>query len=100
MIIYAKTIAKEEEIGGYTVIVFKNLDKAQFGQNYVMTVVCPNWQSRIPDIGDIGYLNYEEVNAGDKYWNGSEYCQYKYTNIYFIKFVEKTDNSNKDIIMM
>lgn len=68
-----------------------------------MLVVWPNWESRVPDIGEIGYLNYEEARAGiDKYYdkNKQEFVVYNFTNLIFIKFVkENEDNFNKDIIL-
>ena len=97
---HVTVLAKEEDFGGYWILVFKDLDNKQFGKQYIMCVVCPNWQTRIPDIGERGYLNYETVVAGeDKYWDGNQFIPYRYTNIYFIKFIKEVDNSKKDIIL-
>lgn len=87
----------------YTTLVFKNLNDAPFGHTYIMTVVYPNWQSRIPKINEIGYLEYRECIAGQDKWYDKEtnqFIPYNYTNLVFIKFVkENKDNSNKDIII-
>ncbi len=61
----------------------------------------PNWDHRDIDIGEIGYLEYEEVKAGESWFNSqtNTYVPYKYTNIYFIKFVKEVDISRKDILL-
>lgn len=100
--IKAELVAKEHDLLGYTTYVFKCLEaNIPFGHNYVMCTRCPNWDARNIDIGEIGYLEYEEVHAGEKWYNPQDgtYVPYKYTNIYFIKFVKKEDNSKKDIII-
>lgn len=85
---------------GYTTYVFKNLDSVSAFDKYIMTTRWPNWQHRNIDIGEIGYLTYKEVIAGqDTWWDGSQFIPYNYTNIVFIKFVKEKDNSNKDIIL-
>lgn len=102
MVIYCKLIAKEYDLN-YINLVFKNLDPAPFGYNYTMCTVYPNWESYIPVIGDIGYLDYLECRAGeDKWWNREtqSFIPYNYTNIQFMKFVKETkDNSDKNIIL-
>lgn len=85
---------------GYTTYVFKNLDSVSPFDKYIMTTRWPNWQHRNIDIGEIGYLTYKEVIAGqDTWWDGSQFIPYNYTNIVFIKFVKEKDNSSKDIIL-
>ena len=61
----------------------------------------PNWQHSNIDIGEIGYVTYKEVIAGqDTWWDGTKFVPYNYTNIVFIKFVrKKSDTSQKDIIL-
>ena len=100
--IKCKLLAKEYDILDYHTLVFKNLENnCPFGHAYVMTTVSPNWQSKIPEINDVGYLTYEEVTAGDNYYSRSTQTimKYNYSNIYFIKFVKEQDNSKKDIII-
>lgn len=87
---------------GYSTLVFKNLDIATFGHQYVMVVVFPNWQSRIPDIDEIGFLSYKEVIAGKDTWycpETGEQIPYNYTNLIFFKFVKELDNSNKNVVL-
>lgn len=99
--IYAKLLAKEHDLGGYTTYVFENLDNAPFGHKYLMVTRWPNWQHSNIDIGEIGYVTYKEVIAGqDTWWDGTKFVPYNYTNIVFIKFVrKKSDTSQKDIIL-
>lgn len=100
MTIKCQLIAQECDIGGYIIYVFKNLDKAPFGHNYIMVTRWPNWEHRSLELGEIGYLNYREVVAGvDTWYDGTNFIPYNYTNIIFIKFVKEQDNSKKDIIL-
>lgn len=95
-------LVKEEDLLHYCTLVFKNLENnPPFGKSYIMVVVFPNWQSRIPEEEEVGYLNYEEVNAGDSYFNIQTQCmeKYNYSNLIFKKFV-KEDNSKKENIYL
>lgn len=94
--------AKEHDLLGYTTYVFENLENASFGHKYCMITRWPNWQCRNVDIGEIGYVTYQEVIAGqDTWWDGSKNVPFNYSNLIFIKFIKenKLDNSIKDIIL-
>lgn len=101
--LYCEVIEKEEDLMGYQVLVFKNLNKASFGHEYCMVTVFPNWESRVPEIGEIGYLTYEEVFAGiDTYYDKTidNIVKYNFNNLIFKRFiVKKEDNLQKDIII-
>ena len=100
--IHCKLLAKEVDLMDYQTLVFKNLDKAPFGCEYCMVTVWPNWESYIPEIGDIGYLTYDSVTGGvDTYYDRTldTIVKYNFTNLVFNKFVKETDNSKKDIII-
>ena len=100
--IHCKLLAKEADLMNYQTLVFKNLDKAPFGCEYCMVTVWPNWESYIPEIGDIGYLTYDSVTGGvDTYYDRTLdiIVKYNFTNLVFNKFVRETDNSKKDIII-
>lgn len=100
--IHCELLVKEADIMNYQTLVFKNLDKAPFGCEYCMVTVWPNWESYIPEIGDIGYLTYDSVIAGvDTYYDRSidSIVKYNFTNLVFNKFVKEQDNSKKDIII-
>lgn len=101
-VIKCQLIAKEDDILDYHTLVFKNLEDSQFGHKYVMTTVFRNWQCRIPEIGEKGYLMYDEVTAGiDTYYNRDteSIIKYNFSNLIFKKFVKEQDNLNKDIII-
>ena len=100
--IHCKLLAKEVDLMDYQTLVFKNLDKAPFGCEYCMVTVWPNWESYIPEIGDIGYLTYNSVTGGvDTYYDRTldTIVKYNFTNLVFNKFVKEIDNSKKDIII-
>jgi hypothetical protein len=100
--IHCKLLAKEVDLMDYQTLVFKNLDKAPFGCEYCMVTVWPNWESYIPEIGDIGYLTYDSVTGGvDTYYDRTldTIVKYNFTNLVFNKFVREIDNSKKDIII-
>ena len=100
--IKAQLVAKEQDVLDYTTYVFKCLENnIPFGHKFCMMTRCPNWNHRDIDIGEIGYVEYEEVHAGQEWYNPQTktYTPYNYTNIYFIKFVKEVDSSSKDIII-
>lgn len=100
--IHCKLLAKEVDLMDYQTLVFKNLDKAPFGCEYCMVTVWPNWESYIPEVGDIGYLTYDSVTGGvDTYYDRTldTIVKYNFTNLIFNKFVREIDNSKKDIII-
>lgn len=94
-------VAKESDILDYQTLVFKNLEiNCPFGHKYCMVTVFPNWQSQIPERGDTGYLEYDEVRAGvDTYYDRytDSIMKYNFSNLIFKRFVKEQDNSNKDI---
>ena len=85
-IIFAELVAKRDDL--YTLFVFKNLDTSEF----LMCTKLPNWQTPHINIGDIGYVSYKSVKAGDEYcFPTGEKDIYKYDNTYFTNFVLKTE---------
>lgn len=84
--------------GVYTMYVFKNLEDS----TYLMCTRLPNW--KVPDIsvGDIGFLNYQVVKAGEEYFNPAteKMIKYAYSNIYFINFVKKSEIINNNSIII
>lgn len=78
--------------GQYTVYVFKNLDENNNSLFRYFTVTkLPNWNCKNLQIGDIGYVECDYVNAGDSYYQTStgETSIYNYTVCYLINFIEK-----------
>lgn len=101
--IKCELVAKECDILNYHNLVFKTLEENYpFGHRYTLVVVFPNWESRIPIIGETGYLTYDVVEGGvDTYYdrNIDAIVKYNFSNLIFKKFVKETDNYNKDIII-
>jgi hypothetical protein len=84
--------------GVYTMYVFKNLEDS----NYIMCTRLPNWQTPDISIGDVGFLNYQVVKAGEEYYNPitEEQIKYSYSNIYFINFVRESEIINNNSIII
>lgn len=61
----------------------------------------PNWQTPDIDIGDVGYLQYREVEAGQEYYSPETDSthKYNYSNVYFVNFVKKSNITNTEIIL-
>lgn len=101
--IKCKLIAKEDDILDYHTLVFKTLESnIPFGQHYVMCTVFPNWMARMPEIGEIGILMYDEVQGGiDTYYNRNtdSIMKYNFSNLIFKKFVKEQLDNSKDIIL-
>jgi hypothetical protein len=83
--------------GTYTNYVFKSITDSE----YIMCTRLPNWQVPEINIGDKGFLHYQRVNAGEEYTTpDGQKIVYKYSNVYFINFVLKSDVIvNKEIIL-
>lgn len=84
--------------GTYTMYVFKRMEDMQ----YIMCTKLPNWQTSNISIGDIGFLQYQIVKAGETYYNPNTDTseKYLYSNIYFINFIHKSDVINKKSIII
>ena len=96
--IRGKLVAVQEEL--YTNYVFKNLDEADNSiMRYVTLTQCPNWLGTKPTIGDIGFVEYEYVEAGDSYFckESGNKLQYNYTACYFLSFIKDIEKvTNKE----
>lgn len=84
--------------GTYSVYVFRNIETKE----YIMCTRLPNWQTPDVSVGDIGFLQYETVKAGEDYFDSltGNSVKYLYSNVYFINFIQKTDIlKNNEIIL-
>lgn len=84
--------------GNYTMYVFKEVDSGLF----IMCTKPPNWQSPQISIGDIGFVKFEEVRAGQSYFKSSEARDdiYKYSGVYFLDFIlDNKTIKEKEIIL-
>lgn len=82
----------------YTMYVFKILNTGK----YIMCTRLPNWNTPEINVGDIGFLEFEIVKAGDKYIDSStlEEKTYSYSNVYFINFVSKSEVVSKNYVII
>ena len=65
--IKCRLVAKEVDLLDYQTLVFQLLEKnCPFGHAYCMVTVFPNWESKIPEIGDSGFLEYDEVEGNSE----------------------------------
>ena len=99
--IHAKLVAEQTDGMGYTNYVFEDIESKDNDFKYVMCVRFPNWEQGPINLNDIGYLNIRYVEEGvDKWFDGTNFIPYKYTNIIFIKFIkEKPKVDIKEIII-
>lgn len=95
VIVEAELLAIKE--GQYTTYVF--IDN---NNNYVMCTRLPNWQVPTINIGDRGFLQYQIVNSGDEYYNPitNEKQTFRYSNVYFNNFIQKSDLIKSDEIIL
>ena len=93
----ARLVADFTDMMGYTTYVFENLDYDSWENHYIMCVRYPNWNQAPFDLYEEGYLNAKFVEAGvDKWFDGTNFIPYRYTDIAFLKFVKeptKIDNT-------
>ena len=84
--------------GAYTIYVFKNLETG----NIIMCTKPPNWDTPNVAVGEEGYVKYESVAAGQSYYDPTTdtNIKYKYTNVYFINFVKKSEITKENNIIL
>ena len=95
--IYCKIVAIQQN--QYTEIVVEDLNRDYSDDlKYVTVVLLPNWKANI-NIGDVGYLRFQYVEAGKSKWYNKDMKDfeiYKYDNNYFINFYKKEDVCKQD----
>lgn len=98
--ILASLKAKLDEGMGYTTYVFENLEEHRWDTKYKMVTRCPNWDHRNINVGEEGFLTYEDHEAGvDKWYDGKNMQFYRYTMSQFMKFISKPNQTTTDFIM-
>ena len=92
---FVKLVAVKE--GLYSMYVFKDLDTSK----YIMCTKLPNWNMPNIAIGEEGFIKYQEVMAGQEYYNPSseQTEKYKYSNLYLISYINKSEISGSNIIL-
>lgn len=101
MVALVKLVAISEDMFGYITYVFECLEEYMIKQTkYIMTTRWPNWEHRLIEINEIGYLNFKEIRAGiDTWWDGTQMVPFKYDTVQFIKFVEKPEQVDHKYVM-
>lgn len=85
---HVKFLAESMDCMNYHTYVFENLEYTNCENHYIMCVRFPNWNQASFNIGDVGFLNVKNVEAGvDKWFDGTDFNSYRYTNTIFMKFV-------------
>jgi hypothetical protein len=98
--IFSVLRAKLDEGLGYTTYVFENLEEHKWDTKYKMVTRCPNWDHRAINVGEEGFLTYEDHEAGKSQWfDGNNFQFYRYTMSQFMKFVAKPKEITTDFIM-
>lgn len=98
VIAYVKLLSLYTEFGDYTTYVFENLNTGE----YLICTKLPRWESIKINIGDVGFLQYLEVIAGKTVWYdklSEKEINYKYSGIYFQKFIPEIKNTIKEIVL-
>lgn len=101
-VLRAKLITLQNEIDGYITYVFQNLEANTTLEKYVMCTRFPNWKTEELKIGDTGFLEYNDVIAGDDRWYdyyNDIYVPYKYTNNHFVNFIRDKEQIKSEIIL-
>lgn len=90
---YVKLLCQSYDSLDYTTYVFELLDNTDINllnEKYIMCTRWPNWDHRELRNGEIGYLSFSEIIAGeDKWFDGTNFIPYKYTTIQFNRFIEE-----------
>jgi hypothetical protein len=94
--IFCELVAQKEEPGGYEVLVFQDLEDKQ----YLMCTKLPNWNTKTPNLNDIGYLQAREFIGGQDTWYNTstgKQIPYCYTGVYFWNFIQKEEKVRYEI---
>lgn len=78
----------------YTLVIAEDLNRSfEDDLKYVAVTLLPNWQQKAFDVDDEGYLTFESVDAGEKFFNRetNEHEIYRFTANYFHSFVPKQE---------
>ena len=83
------------KLDNYSIYVFKDISK----NTYIMCTKLPNWIMPNIEIGERGFLKFQKVIAGEKYFNPEtgKKSVYNYTNIYMLNFMKEQDIQQSNI---
>jgi hypothetical protein len=96
----AKLVAELEDYAGYINYVFERLEYENLDEKYIMCVRFPNWSQATMKLGDVGFVTVRYVYEGEsKWWDGTNFNTYNYTNIVFLKFIHEKKQVDDEIIL-
>lgn len=101
-VIKAKLITYRNEPGGYIIYVFEDLEHKDVDRHYIKTVRFPHWESPFVRVGEIGYLEYNKVEAGKDSWYDNQtqmHILYKYNNTIFKDFVHEVKEIDLTVML-
>lgn len=88
-----KLLCQERDSLDYTTYVFELLDSEdidRLGYKYIMCTRWPNWDHRSLLNGEVGFLYYSIIVAGEDSWfDGKGYTPYKTSVYQFNKFISE-----------
>ena len=103
MTIYGTCVAIQEDTRGYINYVFKlsNIEEEHLvGFKNLTCVRYPNWECKPIQLGDYGYIVYENRKAGiDTWYDGKQLVPYKYDAVQFINFIRSGKSVNETCIL-
>lgn len=101
MTIYGKLVAKQEDFGGFVNYVFENSEPSNNLDKFFMCTRYPNWQTSKINIGEKGFIEFEErVPGRDTWFDGKNKVGYKYAHVQFLNFIpDNQHNTDKSIIL-
>ena len=83
-----KLVASQADGMGYINYVFEDLEFKNYDYKYIMCVRFPNWNQSAFNLNEEGFITIRYVKEGvDKWFDGTNFNTYKYTNIIFMKFI-------------
>lgn len=91
--IFCELVAYREGMDGYDKYVFRNLITGE----YIMVTGLPNWNLPFIEVGDRGFMKYQEALAGVDSWYDREqdkYVPYKSDNSYILDWVREYKQNN------
>lgn len=82
--------------GNYTLYVFRNLESDKWDNKYILCTRYPRWEHRQLEVGEIGYVSFTVIEAGEKYYNRltGQNDVYNFTHIRFDKFIKKPEDED------
>ena len=98
-------LARLEELqrnGEYTNYVFRNLEPTKWDNVFFLCTRYPRWEHREIAKGEVGYVSFTEIKAGEEYYNHitNSIDIYNHSHIRFDKFIEIKNNSEDNTIIM